>query len=303
MALLWGKNRNMKPSFISEKPSPAIRIKLQDFAQVLVRNIKESSLHTFLHKRAGAGMTVEATLVIPVFLLFFLNLASFMEIIRLHGSVQFALWKTGNRAALYAGALEDMAGSSLLSAFYMKSQITETLGEAYLEDSPMVKGASGMLVFTNPLQESEDVLDITVTYQVEPMSGLIGFPTFYLSNHYYTHLWNGYEITGAGAGMEMVYVTEAGSVYHCDRNCTYLVVSVQQVTAAGVGELRNQWGRAYGPCARCAKGGMPDGLYITTEGECYHYNGTCPALKRTVFSVALSEARKRYRECSRCGGN
>lgn len=302
MALLWSGNNNLQLITESGNPSPTNQRHLTDFAQNLIRAIGGLSLFTAFSKKLRAGMTVEAAVLLPMLLLFFLNLASFLEIMRLHGNIQFALWKTGNEAALYGSVLEDDNAASLVSAFYIKNQIAATLGTEYLEQSPLKNGAAGLQVRADLLQDEEDVLDITVSYSVAPVSGFIGFPAFQMKNHYYAHFWNGYGIPEDAAAGEIVYVTETGTVYHKSRNCTYLLLSVRQVSADGVKERKNQWGRAYGPCARCACGVMPEFVYITDEGECYHYSSGCSGLKRTVHAATLAEVQGKYRSCSRCGG-
>lgn len=301
MALLWSEKTNLKLFIISGNPSPTNKPNPKDFAQNLLRSIKGLSLFTAFSKKLKAGMTVEAAVVLPVFLLFVLNLASLIEMMRLHGNLEFALWGTGNEAALYGSVLEDETASSVLSVLYIKNQIVETLGSEYLEQSPLRDGVSGLQVWTNLLQGEKDILDVTITYSVAPLSGFIGFPAFQMKNCYYAHLWNGYEIPENAMAGEIVYVAETGTVYHKSRNCTHLLLSVQQVDAAEVEERRNQWGRTYGACERCTHGKMPDSVYITDEGECYHYSQGCSGLKRTVHAVTLAEAQGKYRCCSRCG--
>lgn len=301
MALLWSEKNNLKLFTISGNPSPTNKTNLKDFAQNLLRSIKGLSLFTVFSKKLKAGMTVEAAVALPVFLLFFLNLAGLIEIMRLHGNLEFALWGTGNEAALYGSVLEDETVSSVLSVLYLKNQIVEALGSEYLEQSPLMDGVSGLQVWTNLLQDEKDILDVTVSYSVAPLSGFIGFPAFQMKNCYYAHLWNGYEIPENAEAGEIVYVAETGTVYHKNRNCTHLLLSIQQVNSDGIKERRNQWGRAYGPCERCACGTMPDRVYITSEGECYHYSDGCSGLKRTVHAVTLAETLGKYRSCSRCG--
>lgn len=295
MALLGRGEMNLKPlTIISGNPSPTDKR--------YKRALKGLSLPVALRKNVRAGMTVEAVMALPVFLFFLLNLASLMEIMRLHGNLQLALWNAGNQTALYGTLLDNETAASLLSGVFIRGQMTGLLGEDYLEDSPLENGAAGILVWANPQQGAEDILDVTVSYRAAPVSGFIGFPAFYMSNHYYAHLWNGYDVTGNATATEMVYVTETGTVYHKTRDCTHLSLSVRKVTAAELGQQRNQWGRSYGACGKCAVGGMPEILYITGEGECYHYDEKCAALKRTVIALPLVEAQKSYRSCSRCGG-
>lgn len=301
MALLWSNKKNLKPVNQLGNPSPTIKRYLNDFAQKLLCFIKGTSLFAAFQTKIGAGMTVEAAIALPIFLLFFLNLASLMEMMRLHGNLQFALWETGNEAALYECVVGDEEAAALLSAFYIRNRMIETLGSEYLEQSPLENGTAELVVLTNPVEASEDILDVTVSYRVAPVSGFIGFPSFRMSNYYYAHLWNGYELPGTVKESRIVYVTENGTVYHKDRNCTHLLLSIEQVDAEAVGKMRNQWGRAYGPCEKCSRGGMPDRVYITSEGECYHYSTGCAGLKRTVFALTLTEAQERYRSCSRCG--
>ena len=80
-------------------------------------------------------MTVEASIVLPLFLFFFLNLGCAIEMIRLHGNLQLALWQIGSKMAVYGYALDsgeqpensdgwwrDLAGIAV-SATYVKGQI------------------------------------------------------------------------------------------------------------------------------------------------------------------------------------
>ena len=41
-------------------------------------------------------------------------------------------------------------------------------------------------------------------------------------------------------------------------------------------------------------------VYITRTGECYH-RGNCGYLRRSKIPMKLSQAKNRYRPCSRCG--
>jgi hypothetical protein len=40
-------------------------------------------------------------------------------------------------------------------------------------------------------------------------------------------------------------------------------------------------------------------VYVTRTGECYH-RGTCSYLRRSKIPMELSDAKRRYRPCSKC---
>lgn len=247
------------------------------------------------------GMTVEAALVLPLCLFFLLNLGGAIEMIRLHNNLQLALWDTGGRLALYGCEQSGSGLSSLLSAFYVRNRLTDFLGEDYLDGSPLRQGSAGLSLWESGMLEG-DMLDIRMTYAVETPFSLGGICSFRMANRYSVHLWNGYELPGeteAEAGT-VFYVTENGEVFHRDRDCTHLRLVVRETAAGSLAEERNQWGRRYAACEKCAAGQPPDRFYITPEGNCFHYRADCPGLKRTVYTLTPGEAAG-YPPCSRCG--
>ena len=266
--------------------------------------IERISLLTFLTKRVDAGMTVEAAVVLPLMLYFLLNLSCAIELIRLHGNLQLALWEVGSRLAVYGYALEDSDVASLFTGFYIQDQVIEYAGKEYLDNSPLKNGSQGISMWESDIFSSEDELDVIVTYSVAPWSGLAAFSSFRMANRYYTHIWNGYEIPDnpgqSEQELDIVYITENGEVYHVDRNCTYLVLSVREVSRYEAETAVNQWGKGYSPCEKCKPESISLTLYITEEGERYHSDRNCSGLKRTVFSVLRSSVAG-YRACSRCG--
>ena len=63
-------------------------------------------------------MTVEAAVILPLMLFFVIQLTSTIELLRLHGNIQTALWKYGRQAAvmgyLYQEVTEEEDQESLL---------------------------------------------------------------------------------------------------------------------------------------------------------------------------------------------
>lgn len=273
-------------------PSPAIR------------HMERLSPLPFFRRRLEAGMTVEAALVLPLCLFFLLNLGYALEMIRLHNNLQLALLETGNKVALYGAGLGGNDAASLASGVYVYGGLTDYLGAAYLDNSPLTYGSKGLQLLESKLLTSGDELDITLTYSVSPMTTLMGFGNFRMANRYRAHLWNGYDIFQNAGIDERVYVAENGEVWHMERSCTYLQLSIRQVRGKEIEKERNQWGRHYDACEICARGAEPETMYVTLDGNSYHYRLDCSGLKRTVRSLTRQAAESEgYRRCSRCGGS
>lgn len=340
MAFLQSRWNITKLSIDFKEPSPTYHTKINvpDPARnsdvIPSAAAKMSSLFASLFKKLGAGMTVEASIVLPLFLFFFLNLASSIEMIRLHGNLQLALWKTGNELTVYGYALDSgvqpdeaqadggQQGSqsgggqaqggqgerwwrrlsgAVFSSVFVKAQLVYLLGEDYLDASPLKSGTDSLMLWESDIFGTEDTIDLIVTYSVAPWIKTAGFLSFRMANRYYGHIWNGYAVSGKAQTGEVVYVAENGQVYHPDRNCTHLRLSVRSIGAGELSAARNNYGRRYGACERCVRGRGAEIIYITGEGDKYHYSRDCPGLKRTVSPMQKSEAQKRYRPCSRCG--
>lgn len=99
---------------------------------------------------------------------------------------------------------------------------------------------------------------------------------------------------------EIVYITENGSVYHINRDCSYIKLVIQNISIHDILEKRNENGGKYYPCKQCKPDKQEKGIvYITNYGTNYHSTLSCSALKRTVIEIKLSEIKDR-RLCSKC---
>ncbi len=69
------------------------------------------------------------------------------------------------------------------------------------------------------------------------------------------------------------------------------------VRSYGVSPVEQTAGQA--TVDRAAPGETATTVYVTRTGACYHRAG-CNSLSRSKIPMELSEARQRYRPCSRC---
>ena len=127
---------------------------------------------------------------------------------------------------------------------------------------------------------------------------------FPVEGRYYGHAWTGYDIIGAGENAlneeEMVYVTEHGEAYHRNINCSHLRLSVKSTSLSGIDKLRNKDRSKYYPCEYCAGNIAAGDVFITDYGNRYHGRVDCAGLKRTIYTIPISEVGARH-PCKDCG--
>lgn len=257
-------------------------------------------------------MTLEAAFALPFFLLTVLNILFAVNIIGVQSRMNAALHQVGNKMAFAGYAYNATVGSVLpdglagvaLTEGYARGQVTAYVGGPYLEKSCVKGGAGGISFAGSSVMGEGDIIDLRVSYRVRPFAELMGFDGFLISQRYYGKAWTGYDAAGSVGDFHeedpMVYITETGTVYHLDRNCTYLNPKVEAVSVEGVSGRRNASGAKYGSCGFCGAAAAGNEVYITRFGNSYHSQINCPGLKRTIYTVPLSETGARGR-CSKCG--
>ena len=317
MRFLWDNSIFKELKITSTRPSPKLKLlsHLTRLIEIALQPISRRAVQGYV----TGSMTVEAALVLPLFLFFFINLGSAFEMIRLHGNLQLALWNTGNQMCVYGYMLRnfdpetfekeesnevlDQLATMALTYTYVKNEVIDYAGESYLRESPLVGGDRGLQFWESEINEdtiiSDDILDLVLTYRVEPPLEIPFSKGFRMSNRYYGRMWTGYNLD---TKEDIVYVAENASVYHDSLDCTHLRLSVKQVSLSEAKRRRNTEGKRYERCVKCwGKHSAAFVVYITNEGDCYHKERDCPGLKRTIYSMTRKEAKQKYRSCSRCG--
>ena len=273
-------------------------------------------------------MTIEAALVLPLFLFFVIAIMYFLIIVGLQSDIQLSMEEAsrniGKKAyfALHAeGAIGteetdgDTAGilSAGINALSVKTLILKDgLGEE-ISRSRIRGGVGGFYVYHSTYDIKEGVLDIIVnyTYDIPFLPDSIGDVRFV--QRFRSHVWTGKELSessgGNGAGGKeqtegtTVYVTPYGTVYHLSTDCHYLDLSIQAISGDEVDAARNKDGGKYYMCTDCCKKGEHyDTVYITDYGTNWHSDLHCSGLKRTVEEIDISEVGNMH-VCPMCGGS
>ena len=186
----------------------------------------------------NGSMTVEAAVILPCFLFFFINLSSCLEMIRLHGNLMYAMHSAGNEICLYGSLLTDemkdlgptghVTGSEN-GVSNARDGSTANQESSSEEDTDLLSLAEGSLLSytyvkyrmigeltedylsSSPLVSGSqslnflgstigdgDIVDIKLSCAVETPLDELSPHGFYLAGRFYGHLWNGYEVSGDG---------------------------------------------------------------------------------------------------------
>lgn len=215
-----------------------------------------------------ASLTVEASVILPVFLLAMTMLISVIDVCRVKVEAQAELTQQAKKLSMYAYAASEIYENEYVDLYKIE---TYDLPVKLFPFQP-VKLAIRARVHTwtgrsdaenNAASDSEDASD-------------------------------------------MVYITERETVYHTNENCTHLDLSIMQTDKNSLSDLRNEVGGKYYACEKCC--GSSHGndsasygsiYYITENGSSYHVSLNCSSLKRTTKLVKKSEV-THLEECERC---
>ncbi len=241
-------------------------------------SIPDHPIHNFVRRISPrtlcASLSLEASIVVPLFLFFCLTLCSLLEQYRSYSMMSYAVQQVGNTISV---------NNHILLSGQIEGQIRELAGDKAKESD-----VSNLLYLGGKVS-------FDLSYREETLINIWGVKKQERRVRFYGHQWVGYELqlTDVRDGEEYVFVTTNSEVYHRSRDCTHLKLSISSMPASTVPS-------SYRSCERChaVLSGM---VYVTAQGDCYHSSVECSGLKRSVRAIPLSEA-VMYRPCSRCGG-
>jgi len=248
-------------------------------------------------KRSTASLTIEAAMILPIFLFGMFTLISLFSVLRcdiaMEESVCLMALSIAKSAAIEWG----------IESYEISSKLCEFLGEEYSELLP-IEGGFESIDYSGTDISNHELLILNVKYESRlPFDSLNLFHRE-ASNGIVVHTWIGFEngLDGLNSNYyeEYVYVTEYGTVYHRDRNCSHIMLSVRETRYNRINELRNSGGHKYYPCEQCRPDSKSAHIYITEDGDRFHGSLNCSGLKRTIYTKKLSEIGN-MRECSKCG--
>lgn len=265
---------------------------------------------TFYAVSGGNGsLTVEAAIVFPIFILAFYLLIYGVKMVELQSKIQYALEATAMELADYAvtkGADADSQVLELAGNLIYSKAGAQILFETNLKkcnaDQQMLWGTVSSFSFLDSkILNGNQEIYLVVRYKLKVPGFSLFFPDKSIPCVQNTCV---RAFVGASVRQwsenQIVYITTGDQVYHTNRECTHLVLSIEKVSVEDFVK-KQQYYKRYSSCALCKRKMEGDYYYITEDGRRYHKSILCKALKRTVERIPLWQAEGR-RLCSRCSG-
>jgi len=278
-----------------------------------------------------ASLTVEAALVLPVFLYMMIAFLYFLQIFTVQEMIQTSITKMGLNLAKTAYILKEFPSiadaqsfdlsifgedydvnlkelaDNIASGTVLKLYSKKYLDTNQINNSCIKNGYDGISFSGSSLLNNEEYIDIIVSYQIKIPVQIFNIGEMSMLQRVRLRSWTGNELEPAYQTVEdqdnqeeTVFIAETGSVYHKSASCSHIKLSVTSVQGIPTG-LTNENGAKYYPCESCCSGKL-DSLgtyYITSDGTRYHTKRDCSRIKRSVTEIPISEIGTRT-PCKRC---
>ncbi len=253
---------------------------------------KQQRERTSLFSSDDGYMTVEASIVVPLFFIVMMGFALWIQVFRVEAEIQKGVTETGKYMARqvykYERRKEESKESSFLlnqfSAIIIKNKWKEYVDEQFLENCCLLNGIEGISFQNSKYDEESDSIDIHAKYKIQISLPFIGIYELSAQAKTQQKAFTGYNNSSG----EYVYVTKSGTVFHTNRFCPHIALSITKVYDTAKYESGKS---KYKACEKCTKryNGGSTYFYITKYGDKYHTSLQCSSLKRTIQKVKLGE--------------
>lgn len=279
----------------------------------------------------GKGsLTIEAAIVMPVMLLGMITLIYFILIINFQNLLNQNLINTAQDISRYsytAERIEKILKNNTISDGE-KIDISHKLSDLSVSES-LIKGGltgtyalnkvlddnikkmaknlgidneqTGLSMMKSNLSEQENV-DLVISYTVKiPMISNSIYKMSFINRCYFRNYIGESIDVKSKSQAKTVYITQNGSVYHINKNCTHIDLSVFSVSFSSIPSLRNKGGSKYKRCEKCVKYEMKgtESVIVTTNGDKYHIDNNCSGITRNIISLDINQIGNR-KLCKRC---
>lgn len=262
----------------------------------------------FISEKKGS-LTIETALVLPLFLFGMLAMLQFAAIQNASSALLAGAQDTAKEMAAYAYIQNiEPSGKQNLSSDLLKGGLSAAYAGGQIRSKSGVGKEMGSVSLLQTSFCDGQILDLVGTFQ--PAHTFTVLPVKKVKSIFRTRVraWTGRtgsvveqqkETEEETEEEEHFYVTETGTVYHKNPECTHIRLSIRNVPRNQLSGLRNVSGGKYHACEKCGPGDGSN-VYISPYGDKYHSSLSCSGLKRTVHIVSAKDI-ENMRPCSKCG--
>lgn len=281
---------------------------------------------SFSHGRASyvtldGSLTVEASLVMPLFIFAIVSIIQIMIFMNVQLKLQSSLYNQTMKVAGYSFLTESVeqclpqeiskddykAAVSIIengiTEVLVKSMVINDLGDDFF-NLPWISGGKNGINIIFSAGAGERNIDVILSYKLKFMYNFLGIGSVNIVARANISKWTGVtrieKPDDEKKDTENVFVTKNGTVYHIYRDCTYLAVKLTKIKYSDVDDRRNKSGGKYYPCSSCIKNiADMNYVYISQYGECYHADDKCKTIYHNILEVSKDEVSDR-KLCSKC---
>lgn len=265
-----------------------------------------------------ASVTVEASLVLPIFLCALVCFMGLAQMVLVETEVHYAVSQTAKICAkqqmIYlvpekekqSDAQKRKNSEKYKSDRTNSRQVTGDVRKVFFDiydtgslcNSLVEGGRKGISVQSVVLSGEE--IQVRAAYTLKLLVPFFQSIRFQKNTTVKRRIFSGYvkrqrDYDAAGDN-SIVYVAENGEVYHKNPSCSHICLKI--TGNAAIQEILHS--SKYAACEKCIhKGTSLSALFVTAYGDCYHSTLGCSGLKRTIRAVRLKDVGG-LRPCSRC---
>lgn len=278
------------------------------------KNLRKRVLSSVSQKRTKGSLTIEAAMVLPLFLFFVVILMMPMKILNDGRKIQMALERTGEEVSQYVYLNDKLEIGNKLNEkelvkipdeflSNMSEQAVLVMVQNRVEERVRFVHLTSVSFARSSIMRDGETIDLVMDYKVNLPFPILGNRSVPMTARCYRRAWIGDKVRTEDASKEkeeMVYIGKGSTRYHKDKTCHYLYNNINNISFEDLKTVRNSNGGKYRPCSRCGEFVDEHGsVYIMPSGEKYHSTKNCSAITAYVKAVPLSKVRQ-LGACSYC---
>ena len=282
-------------------------------------NIIITNLKNGVYIKASA--TVEAALVMPLYIYAVMTVTYMMQIYQIRLEVDAALYNALREQNKYnylnyvqkekqndeiINEKDININDTIVGSLSLHSVLIKNLGSEYAKEHNIKGGNSGIKIICYSYDSS--TIQAAAEYSVKNPFDIFGIGYIKVVQEFTYEVWLGEKYAGDYGkdkdNTDSVFITRTGTVYHKTRNCPALNIDVKMVDFSQINNYRNKNGSIYYPCIKCKKYNNKNEssyeyVYVTDYGVRYHRDENCSEINRTIIEISRNKVTG-MRACRLC---